>query len=66
MEDLPVSVDDIAELPRRLKRFAAEFEECFVSRPTHAHFLTYMRGQASRLERKSVEPMALEMGVPQR
>jgi SRSO17 transposase len=66
MEDVLVSVDDIADLPLRLKRFAAEFEECFASRPTRGHFLTYMRGQTSRLERKSVEPMALEMGVPPR
>lgn len=61
-----VAVKDIADLPRRLGRFASHFKDCFVSSPTHTHFQTYMKGQASRLERKSVEPMALELGVPPR
>lgn len=65
-DDLPVTVDEIADLPRRLRRFAGEFEDCFVRKPTQGHFHSYMRGQTSRLERKSVEPMALEMGVPPR
>ena len=61
-----VSVADVADLRRRLARFARDFTDCFVRRPTHGHFQTYMEGQTSRLERKSVEPMALDAGVPPR
>ena len=61
-----VSVADVADLRRRLARFARDFTDCFVRRPTHGHFQTYMEGQTSRLERKSVEPMALHAGVPPR
>ncbi len=61
-----VSVADIGALPWRLKRFAQDFTDCFARRPTHEHFQTYMAGQTSTLERKSIEPMALHAGVPPR
>ena len=66
MNDEIVTVADISDLPRRLGRFAKDFEDCFVSQPTHGHFQTYMEGQTSALQRKSVEPMALQAGVPPR
>jgi len=62
----PVTVNDIGDLRRRLGRFALEFSDCFSRRPTHGHFQTYMEGQTSALQRKRVEPMALQAGVPPR
>ncbi|MBV8072215.1 MAG: IS701 family transposase [Acidobacteriaceae bacterium] len=61
-----VTVSDISDLRGRLERFAEQFTDCFMRRPTHEHFQTYMAGQASTLERKSIEPMALHAGVPPR
>ena len=66
MENKPVTVADIDDLPRRLRRFVKQFGDCFSRRPTQGHFQTYMEGQTSALERKSVEPMALQAGVPPR
>jgi len=62
----PVTVNDIGDLRRRLGRFALEFSDCFSRRPTHGHFQTYLEGQTSALQRKRVEPMALQAGVPPR
>jgi SRSO17 transposase len=61
-----VTVNDIGDLRRRLGRFASEFSDCFSRLPTRGHFQTYMEGQTSALQRKSVEPMALQAGVPPR
>ena len=66
MDAEPVTVADINDLRRRLGRFAMEFSDCFSRTPTHGHFQTYMEGQTSALQRKSVEPMALQAGVPPR
>jgi SRSO17 transposase len=66
MDAEPVTVADIKDLRRRLGRFATAFADCFSRKPTHAHFQTYMEGQTSALQRKSIEPMALNAGVPPR
>lgn len=66
MKNDPVKLADVSDLRRQIRRFAADFTDCFSRRPTHRHFQTYMEGQTSTLERKSVEPMALETGVPPR
>lgn len=37
------------------------FQDCFARREPREHFSRYMGGQFSALERKSIEPMALEV-----
>lgn len=49
-----------------LRDYMDRFADCFPRRDTRAHLLCYVQGQLSDLERKSVEPMALWMGVPVR
>ncbi len=60
---------DITEL-RRLKpaldRFAREFDDCIKTVPSRRHLLRYMNGQLGPLERKCIEPIALDAGVPVR
>lgn len=53
-------------LKPRLKRFLDEFSDCFSRKDTRMHLTTYVNGQLSGLPRKSVEPMALAVGVPPR
>ena len=43
-----------------------EFEDCFARSDMRAQFPKYVEGQLSDLGRKSVEPMALKVGVPVR
>jgi SRSO17 transposase len=66
MEHDMVKATEVQDLRRRIGRFARGFEDCFARRPTHGHFRTYLEGQTSALERKSIEPMALQAGVPPR
>lgn len=44
-----------------LRTFQSAFHDGFARRESRVHFLNYMVGQFSRLERKSIEPMALEV-----
>jgi SRSO17 transposase len=57
---------DIRFLKRRLQRFLKQFDDCIKTAPSRAHLRTYVGGQVSGLERKSVEPMALAAGVAPR
>jgi SRSO17 transposase len=41
--------------------FQAAFHDCFARSEPRAHFFDYMVGQFSKLERKSIEPMALHV-----
>jgi len=66
MDGERVSEGGIDDLYARLKRFAHQFKDCFSRKPTHGHLLTYMAGQHSSLQRKSIEPMALAANVPPR
>ena len=50
----------------KLLRYLAEFADCYGRCDTRSYLGVYVRGQMSNLERKSVEPMALEAGVPPR
>jgi len=49
-----------------LRRFLSEFTDGFGRSEPRGHLRTYIRGQLSDLPRKSVEPMALQAGVPSR
>jgi SRSO17 transposase len=57
---------DIRQLDPLLQEYLAQFDDCFARKDTRAHLPIYICGQLSNLERKSVEPIALEAGVPVR
>jgi len=56
----------IAGLKPELEQFLARFDDCFARRDTRAHLTTYGGGQLLNVERKNVEAMAREAGVPVR
>lgn len=62
----PVTPKVMTEIREGLDVFLSEFDDCFLSKPSRRHLRTYVNGQTSHLSRKSVEPMALEAGVPPR
>lgn len=57
---------EIRRLGPRLRRYLESFADCFARSATRAHLRTYVRGQLSDLQRKSVEPIALHAGVAPR
>jgi SRSO17 transposase len=61
-----MDVSQIKDMGRKLNRFTREFDDCFGRSEPRENLRTYMRGQLSKLERKSIEPIALEAGVPPR
>src|SRR5262245_52276287 len=56
-----VTCEDVEGFLDELGEFHALFRDCFCRREPREHFFRYMVGQFSRLERKSIEPMALEV-----
>lgn len=58
-----MDADEIRQLDPMLRAYLGRFDDCFGRRDTRAHFPAYVCGQLSNLERKSVEPIALEAGV---
>ena len=52
---------DVEGFMDELRTFQSAFHDCFARREPRAHFFDYMVGQFSPLERKSIEPMALEV-----
>ncbi len=61
-----MDASQIAEVGRGIEGYLAEFSDCFGRCDTEAYLPIYVRGQNSNLHRKSVEPMALQAGVPPR
>jgi len=57
-EVIPSDVEGFLE---ELWEFQAAFHDCFARSEPRAHFFDYMVGQFSKLERKSIEPMALQV-----
>jgi len=57
---------DIRGLKARLRKYLHEFRDCFGRKDTRGHLTTYVEGQLSKLDRKSVEPIALAAGMPPR
>ena len=53
---------DVEGFLDQLHEFHQAFHSCFVRREPREHFLRYMAGQLSSLERKSIEPMAIHIG----
>jgi SRSO17 transposase len=56
----------IKTMGRKLRTFLAEFDDCFSRSDQRAHLQTYINGQLSDLERKSIEPIAMAANVPPR
>lgn len=52
---------DITNLTDELIGFHSNFEDCFHRSESRGHFYRYMVGQFSELERKSIEPIALNV-----
>jgi SRSO17 transposase len=61
-----MDAEQIRQLEPKLDRFLERFAHCFARKDTRAHLGVYVRGQLSNLPEKSVEPIALEAGVPPR
>src|ERR1700757_4415948 len=55
---VPSDVDGFME---ELWAFQSAFHDCFARSEPRAHFFDYMVGQFSKLERKSIEPIALQV-----
>jgi SRSO17 transposase len=56
----------IKNMGRQLRTFLAEFDDCFSRGDQRAHLQSYINGQLSDLERKSIEPIALAANIPPR
>ena len=52
---------DVEGFMEELWEFQSVFHDCFTRSEPRAHFFDYMVGQFSKLERKSIEPMALHV-----
>jgi SRSO17 transposase len=52
---------DVEEFMDELWEFQSAFHDCFTRSEPRAHFFAYMAGQLSQPERKSIEPMALQV-----
>jgi SRSO17 transposase len=52
---------DVEGFMEELWAFQSIFHDCFAHSEPRAHFFDYMVGQCSKLERKSIEPMALQV-----
>jgi SRSO17 transposase len=52
---------DVEGFMEALWEFQSVFHDCFVRSAPRAHFFDSMVGQCSKLERKSIEPMALHV-----
>ena len=56
-----LEASDVEGFMDELQEFQSIFHECFTRSEPRTHFFDYMVGQFSKLERKSIEPMALQV-----
>ena len=61
-----MDVQQIRKLRPKLRKFLTRFDDCFPRKDTRAHLPVYVSGQLSDIPEKSVEPIALNAGVPVR
>jgi SRSO17 transposase len=61
MPTFDVVPSDVEGFMEELWEFQSAFHDCFTRSEPRAHFFDYMVGQFSKLERKSIEPMALQI-----
>ncbi len=60
MPPFEVTCEDVEGFLDELRAFHALFRDCFVWREPREHFFHYMVGQFSTIERKSIEPIAVQ------
>ena len=53
--------EEMKSVRAALDVFIAQFDDCIKTSPSRRHLRTYVGGQVRSLERKSVEPIALEL-----
>jgi len=58
-----MDLQDLRSLRPALERFVKQFDDCISTRPSRQHLRTYLKGQIGPLERKSIEPIALDAQV---
>ena len=58
---LMIGKEEINLFTEEFKGFHAQFADCFAREEPRENFYQYMAGQMSQLERKSIEPIALNM-----
>lgn len=61
-----MDIQELKKLRPALRQYTAKFDGCIKTTKSRRHMRTYLAGQLGPLERKSVEPIALEAGVPPR
>lgn len=61
-----MDVPRLRKLKPKLGQFLKRFDDCFPRKDTRAHLPVYVRGQLSDIPEKSVEPIAINAGVPVR
>jgi len=61
-----MDADTILRIKPALTEYLHEFDRCMGRVTNHSHMYTYVSGQLSDLDRKSVEPIADAAGVPPR
>lgn len=66
LQDCVVEPETLAPLLERLREFTGRYVPHFQRREQREHCVTYIEGLLSSLERKSVEPIATDHGLPRR
>lgn len=61
-----MDVSQLRKLRPKLRKFLERFDDCFPRKDTRAHLPVYVSGQLSDIPEKSVEPIAINAGVPVR
>ena len=61
-----MDIPQLRKLKPALKKFLTRFDHCFPRKDTRAHLPVYVSGQLSDIPEKSVEPIAINAGVPPR
>ena len=61
-----MDVQQIRKFKTKLNQYVKKFDDCFPRKDTRAHLPVYICGQLSDIPEKSVEPIALNAGVPPR
>lgn len=61
-----MEIRELRRLRRALDEYVANFDDCIKTKRSRQHLRTYVAGQVGPLECKSVEPIALDAGVPPR
>jgi len=61
-----MDVQDLKRLRKELDEYMFLYADCIKTAPSRYHMRTYVNGQIGTLERKSIEPIALQARVPVR